>query len=333
MYTGTSADQDTRFSDKEKKLLKQMKFSESLNAKVDMNKVKLDTIKPWIGTRITELLGMEDDVVEEFVNNQLEADNCPDPRKMQINLTGFLNGKNARVFMTDLWELLLSAQESPSGIPPKFIEQKKEELKKKMEDQERVGDMIKKFEKDKEDREKERKKERERRKSRSRSRTRDRRSRSRDRHRDKRDKEREKDKYNEKDDSDKVRDKHMKRDSRSKSKGKLVSNGHGSPNRKEESRSCSPKNDVSVNEDKLNNSKNSVSPTKDKVVETNSKPKRKERSSSRDSTKRRDKKRHHSSSSSCSSSSSNSSTSLDRKKDNFEIQKKKKKNAAPNRKA
>lgn len=43
--------------------------------KVDMNKVKLDTIKPWIGKRITELLGMEDDVVEEFVNNQLEADN------------------------------------------------------------------------------------------------------------------------------------------------------------------------------------------------------------------------------------------------------------------
>lgn len=40
-----------------------------------MTKVKLDTIKPWIGKRITELLGMEDDVVEEFVNNQLEADN------------------------------------------------------------------------------------------------------------------------------------------------------------------------------------------------------------------------------------------------------------------
>nr|BAH71308.1 ACYPI001601 [Acyrthosiphon pisum] len=249
MYTGTSADQDTRFSDKEKKLLKQMKFSESLNAKVDMNKVKLDTIKPWIGKRITELLGMEDDVVEEFVNNQLEADTWPDPRKMQINLTGFLNGKNARVFMTDLWELLLSAQESPSGIPPKFIEQKKEELKKKMEDQERVGDMIKKFEKDKEDREKERKKDRERRKSRSRSHTRDRRSRSRDRHRDKRDKEKERDKYKDHD-SDKVREKHTKRDSRSKSKGKLVSNGHTSPTKKEKSRSCSPKNDITSTEEK-----------------------------------------------------------------------------------
>lgn len=40
-----------------------------------MNKVKLDTIKPWITSKITELLGgMEDDVVVEYVFNQLEAD-------------------------------------------------------------------------------------------------------------------------------------------------------------------------------------------------------------------------------------------------------------------
>lgn len=56
----------------------------------------------------------------------------PDPRKMQIMLTGFLNGKNARIFMGELWELLLSAQASPSGIPKQFLDQKKEELKKKM---------------------------------------------------------------------------------------------------------------------------------------------------------------------------------------------------------
>jgi len=41
-----------------------------------MNKVKLDIIKPWIGKRITELIGMEDDVIEEFVNDQLEVDNA-----------------------------------------------------------------------------------------------------------------------------------------------------------------------------------------------------------------------------------------------------------------
>lgn len=33
-FRGTSAEQDNRFSDKHKKLLKQMKFAESLNLKV-----------------------------------------------------------------------------------------------------------------------------------------------------------------------------------------------------------------------------------------------------------------------------------------------------------
>ena len=53
------------------------------------------------------------------------------PRKMQINLTGFLNGKNARVFMQELWDLLCSASANPNGIPDSFIEQKKEEMKKR----------------------------------------------------------------------------------------------------------------------------------------------------------------------------------------------------------
>ena len=39
-----------------------------------MGKVKLDVIKPWITQRITDLLGMEDDVIVEFVFNQLEAE-------------------------------------------------------------------------------------------------------------------------------------------------------------------------------------------------------------------------------------------------------------------
>ena len=37
-FRGTSSDQDNRFSDKEKKLLKQMKFEESLNKKVRPSK-------------------------------------------------------------------------------------------------------------------------------------------------------------------------------------------------------------------------------------------------------------------------------------------------------
>ena len=44
-----------------------------------------------------------------------------DPRKMQINLTGFLNGKNARTFMSELWEHLNSAQNSENGIPQELV--------------------------------------------------------------------------------------------------------------------------------------------------------------------------------------------------------------------
>lgn len=42
------------------------------SAQVDMPRVKLDLIKPWITERVTEMLGMEDEVVIEFVINQLE---------------------------------------------------------------------------------------------------------------------------------------------------------------------------------------------------------------------------------------------------------------------
>lgn len=50
---------------------------------------------------------------------------------MQINLTGFLNGRNARIFMSELWDLLLSAQDSATGIPEVFMAQKKEEIRKR----------------------------------------------------------------------------------------------------------------------------------------------------------------------------------------------------------
>ena len=120
MFQGTSATQDNRFSDKEKKLMKMMKFEEVLSVKMDMTKVKLDVVKPWIAERVAQLLGMEDDVVTEFIYNQLEAKD-PDPRKMQINLTGFLNGKNARLFMGELWTHLDSAQSSETGIPMGMI--------------------------------------------------------------------------------------------------------------------------------------------------------------------------------------------------------------------
>lgn len=55
-----------------------------------------------------------------------------DPRLMQINLTGFLNAKRAREFVAELWDLLVEAQKTEDGIPPKLIQQKMEQMKGKL---------------------------------------------------------------------------------------------------------------------------------------------------------------------------------------------------------
>ena len=42
-----------------------------------MTRVKLDVLKPWIGQRVANFLnGLEDDVIVEFVFNQLEDKVC-----------------------------------------------------------------------------------------------------------------------------------------------------------------------------------------------------------------------------------------------------------------
>ncbi|KAE9416176.1 hypothetical protein Angca_007732, partial [Angiostrongylus cantonensis] len=128
-FRGTSSDQDGRFSDKEKKLLKQMKFEDTLDRKINMDKINLDVIKPWITLRINEILGIEDDVVIEYIMSQLEEKNI-NPKIMQINITGFLNARRAREFMGELWMLLVEADESEDGIPQSLIEKKINEMRK-----------------------------------------------------------------------------------------------------------------------------------------------------------------------------------------------------------
>ena len=83
---GTTTDQDARFSDKEKKLLKTMKFEDNLGVKVDMSKVKVDVLKPWITKRVYEMLKMEDDVVVEFIFNQLEDEKVSNVSTFDLNV-------------------------------------------------------------------------------------------------------------------------------------------------------------------------------------------------------------------------------------------------------
>lgn len=71
-FKGTSTDQDRRFSDKESRLLKSMKFPPEFDQKVDMRKVNLQVMRPWIAMRVVELIGFEDEVVVEYAMGLLE---------------------------------------------------------------------------------------------------------------------------------------------------------------------------------------------------------------------------------------------------------------------
>lgn len=56
-----------------------------------MSKVKLDVLRPWISKKITDILHIEDDVVVEFVYNQLEEEKVILFLNMQIFLKILIN--------------------------------------------------------------------------------------------------------------------------------------------------------------------------------------------------------------------------------------------------
>ena len=46
-------------------------------AKVDMRKVNLDVIRPWVTKKVVELVGFEDEVVVEYAMGLLEDESQP----------------------------------------------------------------------------------------------------------------------------------------------------------------------------------------------------------------------------------------------------------------
>lgn len=149
-FRGTSADQDTRFSNKQAKLLKSQKFPPELDQLVDMTKVKMDVIRPWIANRATEFLGFEDEVLINFIYGLLDGKEV-DGKQIQIQLTGFME-KNTGKFMKELWSLLTSAQKNASGIPQQFLDAKAEETRKKKAETDRINYEVQK-KKEQEDKE------------------------------------------------------------------------------------------------------------------------------------------------------------------------------------
>ncbi|CAI8616630.1 unnamed protein product [Vicia faba] len=149
-FRGTSADQDTRFSNKQAKLLKSQKFAPELEHLVDMTKVNMEVMRPWITRKVTELLGFEDEVLINFIHGLLDAKKV-NGKEVQIQITGFME-KNTGKFMKELWTLLLSAQKNASGVPQQFLDAKEEELLKKKAENDRISSEIQR-KKDKESKE------------------------------------------------------------------------------------------------------------------------------------------------------------------------------------
>ncbi|CAN9330551.1 unnamed protein product [Alternaria alternata] len=111
----------------DQKRLKATKFPPEFDKKVDIEKVNIDLMKKWIANRITTILGDEDDIVVETCYNLIEQNQFPKIKEIQIQLTGFLN-KDTAPFCKELWDLMLSAQDSPMGVPRELLEAKKAEL-------------------------------------------------------------------------------------------------------------------------------------------------------------------------------------------------------------
>ncbi|KAK8812989.1 hypothetical protein WA538_001860 [Blastocystis sp. DL] len=141
-FRGTSASSDFRFTDSEKKLIKSMKFPANFNEKLDVKKVNLDIMKTWIAKEIVSILGFEDDVLIDMIYNMLALDETIDPKHIQVTLTPFLE-KNAASFTEKLWNLLLSAQNDPMGIPAEFIQQRMEEIERQKEKAKATEEKIK----------------------------------------------------------------------------------------------------------------------------------------------------------------------------------------------
>jgi len=108
-----------------------MNFPPEFDKKVNMEKVSLPVIKRWIAERILDILGFEDDILVQFVFNMLESAkkqrSSPDPKLIQIQITGFLE-RDARTFTEELRQHLVSASRNPGGIPTSMLEETKRKL-------------------------------------------------------------------------------------------------------------------------------------------------------------------------------------------------------------
>jgi hypothetical protein len=115
-------------------------FPPNLSKKCNVGRVHRTVIAHWIKQRVKLILGFNDDIVSSTAMHLFlpkpqdgSADPDMDPRRAQLDLEGFLGGREAALFASKLWTMMLDAQDSPSGIPKVLVEKKKEEMRRQRE--------------------------------------------------------------------------------------------------------------------------------------------------------------------------------------------------------
>ena len=95
--------------------MKKLSFSECLNIKIDIERIQLGQIKDWIQRKSQHILKFDDDIVVNYINEQLIAN--VDPKKIQLSVTPFFQKNKAKEFTEQLWLLLVSAHNSEDKHP------------------------------------------------------------------------------------------------------------------------------------------------------------------------------------------------------------------------
>lgn len=117
---------DEFVSNKNKKDKAGVKYPKKFSKKVNMGKVNFAVVEKWIGDTLNEQLP-DDDVVIDYVGELLQAEDEPDIKMIHLQMQDFLGQEQAMKFCETLWDLLMSAQDDPDGIPAQLLEQRRKE--------------------------------------------------------------------------------------------------------------------------------------------------------------------------------------------------------------
>ncbi|KAK7207441.1 hypothetical protein BZA70DRAFT_271296 [Myxozyma melibiosi] len=102
------------------KRLEAAEYPAEFEKPVDLGRVNFSVIKSWIEKEVIDIAN-GDDIASEYLISLLESDPKPKIKEVQLQLEGFLDPPSlAQKFCKDLWDLLLEAQASESGVPARL---------------------------------------------------------------------------------------------------------------------------------------------------------------------------------------------------------------------